>query len=569
MTRELVSQEVSFETFVGFEGMEMMTKADGLKMAEWLKVGTTDFDSAQAEVILERMRQNIDNKDAGWPRAFALIAARIYSSEGHIGSKNDRQELFRQLTDKLGVSADSVYAEGWYDGTPAWIRKEGDEPNWDFNPNNNEYPLKTDLVPLVEEVVTEFLAARATAAEAPAPEPAPVGDGWGEEQKQAAAENYNKLKDPEKKKVDALARAILDGGLEPEMVEAVVNSLPHTRKLMDVSGRKGEVGWIIERQTPGIQGKDQIADALKRVLLLKKLPSDNARGKAIDLNWEFYDGLADALHWRVERLGEEKKIRDEILERAGRLNLRLGEKGQGNIMEIDGAVNQLIEDVEKAQADGLGVALNGVEKEVNPQAEKVSGNIDLIRVWLDNGWRSGKSEFRFLPFDQKTSDKLTAVATMVDLKRLELAQGYSFIKEGNDFKVLKGEDLVTMVTATDGGVVVFDWADGVTPDQGLVAMAVLGQGFNDFIDSNEQFPALFFELAEPELPEAAAAEAAEVEPVSEEAATAPKAAEPPVADENNEESEVPDWLEQMRKDMKTGPAEQLMEKKDDDAFKEI
>ncbi|MDZ4228830.1 MAG: hypothetical protein U1C50_01085, partial [Patescibacteria group bacterium] len=245
---------------------------------------------------------------------------------------------------------------------------------------------------------------------------------------------------------------------------------------------------------------------------------------------EFYRKLPEVVTWRMDVIKERRDAEQRINEQAGSLSLRMEAGKAAAVVEVPLEINQLVDEAARLEIE------LPIKVLLADAAEVGSEQIGEISVTLDKNWGVGRSSFEYKLFAQRTVDKLAGAESLNGDK---FGNGYSLAKDENGkIRLIKGDKLVAEVSAQEGGQIVLNWSKDTAVDQGLMAMAVLGQGFNDLFAKGEKFPSMFLELVEPatEEPTGTVLEGQEAPKPLEETSAA------------KQDLSLPDWLRAIQED---------------------
>ena len=514
--------------------LEIFTVGDRKVMVDWLEQGDPNF-SLEARVLMTGLSEHEEDFSQPIPKDLVLIAANLLSRGEGIGKPEIRRGVRGLLIQKIGEGELKRICFEGFEEKPKWLGQG-------YNFANRE-GIQTDLASKVDEVVTEFLAERKVPEAAAAS--APAEPEWGDEQRVVAEKFYNEtLKDDGRTKVDALVKALIASGQSVELITELMGGLPSAKRDWDIAkGVAADFDWIAAELLGGIL-TPSVKENLKAVMMIKEVPKGKDRSQVIVGNLEFYNQLAPAIRWRIERLGEEKSVRERIIGQANKLNFRPGENDQDVVIKVDQGIQKLIE-----EAKQLEIILPARPDLSADGVEVGSAQVGKISVNLTSDWHLNQTKFEYKPFASRTKDMLAATEALYGSK---FENGYSLINDGQDFVLQHGGEFVARIVPDAGGLIVLNFQE-ISLEGGLEATFALGQALNHFFANDERFPALILELKEPE---AAEAETSSLEPeVPEEAAAEAedfwqsfgqpaKPAEPPVAKpgEASDEAELPDWM---------------------------
>lgn len=342
----------------------------------------------------------------------------------------------------------------------------------------------------------------------------------GEEQRVEAKRFYESFYEGWKLKVDGLAESLLAAKFGQEQMELIISNLPSAKLELDISGRKEDMDLILKRNFQEIVLKEtEVKTMLEAVLDIKEMPKKGKdRGSTINENNGFYNNLSNTLRWRLEIIGEQFKVKEQILSQVSQLEFVLDTSGK---VEVDLDVQQLIE-----QATNKGVVL-GPQTLFSGENDGFNGEIE---VKLNEGWGSGSCQLR----PNGLKDQIGEI-----LSNIKLNNDYQLKEDNGSFDLYKSEEKVGMVRVENGEITI-NW-DGQV-EQGLENLAVLGRAFNEFTRSGKQFPGLHLGLKEETPPAETSVE--ETPPPAEEEleASAPE----PELEQQEETGELPDWLRDLR-----------------------
>ena len=530
--------------------LEIFTVGDRKVMVDWLEQGDPNF-SLEARVLMTGLSEHEEDFSQPIPKDLVLIAANLLSRGEGIGKPEIRRGVRGLLIQKIGEGELKRICFEGFEEKPKWLGQG-------YNFTNRE-AVKTDLADKVDKAVTEFLAERKIpeAVEAvpaglewgdeqrAAAASAPAEPEWGDEQRVVAEKFYNEtLKDDGRTKVDALVKALIASGQSVELITELMGGLPSAKRDWDIAkGVAADFDWIAAELLGGIL-TPSVKENLKAVMMIKEVPKGKDRSQVIVGNLEFYNQLAPAIRWRIERLGEEKSVRERIIGQANKLNFRPGENDQDVVIKVDQGIQKLIE-----EAKQLEIILPARPDLSADGVEVGSAQVGKISVNLTSDWHLNQTKFEYKPFASRTKDMLAATEALYGSK---FENGYSLINDGQDFVLQHGGEFVARIVPDAGGLIVLNFQE-ISLEGGLEATFALGQALNHFFANDERFPALILELKEPE---AAEAETSSSEPeVPEEAAAEAedfwqllgrpaKPAEPPADEAGGAEgkAELPDWL---------------------------
>jgi len=429
---------------------KMMSEQDQNALAKWIK-GTD-----HANYLITELANNGNNMEAGTPKVSVMVeACANFVTKEKFGGEHEsdllpanvRKDLAWDVLVKVAKKRLETHTEVSNDvdllGDMAKAILGEEYRNGKFDMNQS---TQTVLADVVEEVVSEWVINKSPQAKIQQLENKLQQEGKDTKEEPALTEEQvkgiyeNDLKEPERKKIDALAEALIGAEFngKPAEVEAIVRLLSATPKVKRDADLLGDAkaaceGLNITEETTN----PKVFKLYTEVIEMRMLKDRHDKVEVVteaDMNQSLFRKLPGLVSWRMVQLenrAEERKSFEENIKEINNLELisSLEVQGENDPVEVKSELNDL---EVRQKARELKVDL----KQVSWSTDLNMGKVKALRAEMTKNWRT------------------RSIKAELDLEGSKYDSTKELLEAVNGMK--KSEDTAVRLDEVDGSLRLFD-----------------------------------------------------------------------------------------------------------------